>query len=77
MNSMNEINKQKRLRDAAQMASEAEKIRVVKKAEADRDAAMLQGEGIARPARGQGGLRRAVTGSEGSPADALSADRMI
>merc|ERR1719188_1692534 len=38
MNSMNEINKQKRLRDAAMMASEAEKIRVVKKAEADCEA---------------------------------------
>mmetsp|Transcript_40623 Transcript_40623/g.107672 ORF Transcript_40623/g.107672 Transcript_40623/m.107672 type:complete len:311 (-) Transcript_40623:31-963(-) len=77
MNSMNEINKQKRLRDAAQMASEAEKIRVVKKAEADRDAAMLQGEGIARQREAIiEGLRRAVTGSEGSPADALSADRV-
>ncbi|CAK0869959.1 unnamed protein product [Prorocentrum cordatum] len=48
MNSMNEINKQKRLRDAALMASEAEKIRVVKKAEADCEAARLQGEGIAK-----------------------------
>merc|ERR1712187_434341 len=37
--SMNEINKQKRLRDAALMAAEAEKIRVVKAAEAAADAA--------------------------------------
>lgn len=44
---MNEINKQKRLRDAAQMAGEADKIRIVKKAEADCDAMRLQGEGIA------------------------------
>merc|ERR1712083_337219 len=47
-NSMNEINKQKRLRDAALMAAEAEKIRVVKQAEAAADAQHLQGLGIAR-----------------------------
>merc|ERR1711933_368827 len=46
--SMNEINKQKRLRDASIMAAEAEKIKVVKDAEAKADAAQLQGEGIAR-----------------------------
>merc|ERR1712129_159482 len=46
--SMNEINKQKRLRDAAIMAAEGEKVRVVKAAEASADAAQLQGEGIAR-----------------------------
>merc|ERR1711972_1231656 len=46
--SMNEINKQKRLRDASIMAAEAEKIKVVKSAEAAADAAQLQGEGIAR-----------------------------
>merc|ERR1719382_1036402 len=76
MNSMNEINKQKRLRDAALMASEAEKIRVVKKAEADCESAMLQGEGIARQREAIiEGLKRAVTGAEGAPGDALSADR--
>mmetsp|Transcript_3294 Transcript_3294/g.7641 ORF Transcript_3294/g.7641 Transcript_3294/m.7641 type:complete len:311 (+) Transcript_3294:137-1069(+) len=48
MHSMNEINKQKRLRDAAVMAAEAEKIKTVVKAEADADAARLQGEGIAK-----------------------------
>mmetsp|Transcript_127942 Transcript_127942/g.409108 ORF Transcript_127942/g.409108 Transcript_127942/m.409108 type:complete len:161 (+) Transcript_127942:98-580(+) len=48
--SMNEINKQKRLRDAAIMAAEADKIRTVKAAEAMADAAQLQGEGIARQA---------------------------
>merc|ERR1712048_392629 len=47
-NSMNEINRQKRLRDAAMMAAEAEKIRVVKQAEAAADAQHLQGQGIAR-----------------------------
>merc|ERR1712187_796433 len=41
MNSMNEINKQKRLRDASIMAAEAEKIKVVKAAEAAADAAQL------------------------------------
>merc|ERR1711976_975759 len=46
--SMNEINRQKRLRDAALMAAEAEKIKVVKQAEAAADAQHLQGQGIAR-----------------------------
>lgn len=45
--SMNEINKQKRLRDAQQMQSEGEQIRTVKAAQAAADAAELQGEGIA------------------------------
>jgi len=48
VHSMNEINKQKRLRDAAVMAAEAEKIKIVVKAEADSDAARLQGVGIAK-----------------------------
>mmetsp|Transcript_95059 Transcript_95059/g.306944 ORF Transcript_95059/g.306944 Transcript_95059/m.306944 type:complete len:321 (-) Transcript_95059:157-1119(-) len=48
MHSMNEINKQKRLRDAAVMAAEAEKIKIVVKAEADAEAARLQGVGIAK-----------------------------
>merc|ERR1712107_480235 len=46
--SMNEINRQKRLRDAALMAAEAEKIKVIKQAEAAADAQHLQGQGIAR-----------------------------
>merc|ERR1719191_2492679 len=46
--SMNEINKQRRLRDASLMAAEAEKIKVVKQAEAAADAQHLQGQGIAR-----------------------------
>merc|ERR1711920_800697 len=62
MQSMNEINKQKRLRDAAIMAAEAEKIRVVKAAEAAADAAQLQGEGIARQRRAIiDGLRDSIT----------------
>jgi regulator of protease activity HflC (stomatin/prohibitin superfamily) len=60
--SMNEINKQKRLRDAAIMAAEAEKIKVVKAAEAAADAAQLQGEGIARQRRAIiDGLRDSIT----------------
>mmetsp|Transcript_82872 Transcript_82872/g.239429 ORF Transcript_82872/g.239429 Transcript_82872/m.239429 type:complete len:135 (-) Transcript_82872:87-491(-) len=59
---MNEINKQKRLRDAAIMAAEAEKVRVVKAAEASADAAQLQGEGIARQRRAIiDGLRDSIT----------------
>merc|ERR1712038_2239687 len=62
MESMNEINKQKRLRDAAIMAAEAEKIKVVKAAEASADAAQLQGEGIARQRRAIiDGLRDSIT----------------
>merc|ERR1712032_626979 len=66
MQSMNEINKQKRLRDAAVMAAEADKIRVVKAAEAAADAAQLQGEGIARQ-RGAivDGLRDSITHGTG------------
>merc|ERR1711941_190759 len=41
-NSMNEINRQKRLRDAALMAAEAEKVKVVKQAEAAADAQHLK-----------------------------------
>merc|ERR1719335_1996363 len=57
--SMNEINKQRRLRDASVMAAEAEKIKV---AEAAADAAQLQGEGIARQRRAIiDGLRDSIT----------------
>merc|ERR1719335_1579715 len=60
--SMNEINKQRRLRDASVMAAEAEKIKVVKAAEAAADAAQLQGEGIARQRRAIiDGLRDSIT----------------
>jgi len=60
--SMNEINKQKRLRDAAIMAAEGDKIRTVKAAEAAADASQLQGEGIARQRRAIiDGLRDSIT----------------
>lgn len=48
MDSMNDINKQKRLRLAAIEKAEAEKVRVVTAAEAAADALHLQGQGIAR-----------------------------
>merc|ERR1739845_245459 len=52
----------KRLRDASIMAAEAEKIKVVKAAEAAADAAQLQGEGIARQRRAIiDGLRDSIT----------------
>merc|ERR1712072_1211923 len=71
--SMNEINKQRRLRDASIMAAEAEKIKVVKSAEAAADAAQLQGEGIARQRRAIiDGLRDSITsGSQ----EQLTADK--
>lgn len=74
MQSMNEINKQRRLRDASIMAAEAEKIKVVKAAEAAADAAQLQGEGIARQRRAIiDGLRDSIThGTE----DRLSTDKV-
>ncbi|CAJ1354281.1 unnamed protein product [Effrenium voratum] len=61
MDAMNEINRQKRLREAAVMKAEADKIRLVKGAEAEADAAELTGQGIARQ-RGAiiDGLRSAV-----------------
>merc|ERR1719277_548208 len=70
---MNEINKQKRLRDAAIMAAEAEKVKVVKAAEAAA-AAQLQGEGIARQRRAIiDGLRESIThGTQ----EHLSADKI-
>jgi regulator of protease activity HflC (stomatin/prohibitin superfamily) len=74
MASMNEINKQRRLRDASVMAAEAEKIKVVKAAEAAADAAQLQGEGIARQRRAIiDGLRDSIThGTE----ESLSTDKI-
>jgi len=60
--SMNEINRQKRLRDAAFMEAEGDKVRVVKAAEAAADASQLAGEGIARQRRAIiDGLRDSIT----------------
>mmetsp|Transcript_90553 Transcript_90553/g.157110 ORF Transcript_90553/g.157110 Transcript_90553/m.157110 type:complete len:327 (+) Transcript_90553:61-1041(+) len=68
MEAMNEINKQKRLRDAATMAGEAQKIKVVKAAEAAADASHLQGQGIARQrAAIVQGLRDSISGGSEVP----------
>mmetsp|Transcript_115272 Transcript_115272/g.321209 ORF Transcript_115272/g.321209 Transcript_115272/m.321209 type:complete len:321 (-) Transcript_115272:178-1140(-) len=74
VNSMNEINKQKRLRDAAVMASEAEKIRIVVKAEADAESMRLQGVGIAKQrAAIVDGLKASIVGEAD---DKLSSERI-
>lgn len=72
--SMNEITKQRRLRDAQQMQSEGEQVRTVKAAEAAADAKQLQGEGIARQRRAIiDGIRESITfGVE----ETLSADEI-
>jgi len=72
--SMNEINKQKRLRDAAIMAAEADKVRIVKAAEGQADAADLQGQGIARQRRAIiDGLRSSITAGSN---DQLSTEKI-
>lgn len=50
-NAMNEINANRRLRIAAQEKAEADKIMLVKRAEAEAESKFLQGEGIARQRR--------------------------
>mmetsp|Transcript_156439 Transcript_156439/g.276341 ORF Transcript_156439/g.276341 Transcript_156439/m.276341 type:complete len:327 (-) Transcript_156439:75-1055(-) len=76
MEAMNEINKQKRLRDAAVMAGEAEKVKIVKAAEAAADAACLQGEGIARQRSAiVQGLRDSIQ-SGGGESERLSSERI-
>merc|ERR1712151_918220 len=72
--SMNEINRQKRLRDAALIAAEAEKVKVVKQAEAAADAQHLQGQGIARQrAAIIEGLKDSITTGTG---DVLSSEKV-
>eukprot|EP00899_Mesostigma_viride_P012708 jgi/Mesvir1/21438/Mv20906-RA.1 len=59
---MNEINAAQRLRMAAQDKAEAEKIRIVKAAEADAESKHLQGVGISRQRQAiVEGLRESVT----------------
>lgn len=65
--SINEINRQRRLRDAEVFASEAHKIRTVKQAEALADKAALAGQGTARQrAAIIDGLRQAISGADGA-----------
>lgn len=47
VDAMNEFNKQRRLREATEIAAESDKIRVVKRAEAEAEAMQVRGEGIA------------------------------
>jgi len=66
MQAMDEINRQKRLRDAEQMRAEAEKIKVVTAAEAAAESAKLQGVGIAQQRNAiVEGLRSSVTEGTG------------
>lgn len=74
MNAMNDINKQSRLRDAAAMKAEGDKILVVTAAEAQRDASRLQGEGIAQQRSAiVDGLRTSITAGSG---EVLSSDKI-
>lgn len=50
-NAMNEINANRRLRIAAQEKAEADKIMIVKRAEAEAESKYLQGDGVARQRR--------------------------
>ena len=60
-NAMNEINANRRLRIAAQEKAEADKIMLVKRAEAEAESKYLQGEGVARQRRAiVDGLRDSV-----------------
>ena len=63
INAMNEINAQRRMRFAAQEKAEAEKVIVVKRAEADADAMYLGGVGVARQRKAIiDGLKDSVAG---------------
>jgi regulator of protease activity HflC (stomatin/prohibitin superfamily) len=74
VDAMNEINTQKRLRDAALMAAEGDKVRIVKAAEAAADSAHLQGQGIARQRSAIiDGLRESVSSGTG---EVLSSEKI-
>jgi len=68
--SMNEINAAKRLQDAAHFQADAQKIRVVKEAEADAESKFLAGTGIARQRKAiVDGLRQSIVSFSGEVAD--------
>ncbi len=72
---MNEINAAQRLRVAAQERGEAEKILIVKKAEAESESKKLQGEGIANQRRAIiNGLKESVDDFQKSIKDSTSHD---
>lgn len=63
---MNEINAASRLRSAAAEKAEAQKVQVVKAAEADSEAKYLQGQGMARQRQAIiNGLKESVMGFQG------------
>jgi len=66
VDSMNEINKQTRLRDAAVMSAEADRVRTVVKAQAEAEGARLRGVGTAQQ-RGAiiEGLKKSIDGDAG------------
>jgi regulator of protease activity HflC (stomatin/prohibitin superfamily) len=64
-NAMNQINANRRLRQAAEEKAEADKIVMVKAAEAEAESKFLQGQGVARSrAAIVQGLREAVAGND-------------
>jgi len=68
--SMNEINAAKRLQDAAMFQAEAQKIKVVKEAEADAESKFLAGTGIARQRKAiVDGLRQSIVSFSGEVQD--------
>lgn len=74
---MNDINAAQRLRLAAYEQSEAEKIRIVKAAEADAEAKFLAGQGIARQRQAIiSGLRESVQTFQSEVSDVNSRDVM-
>lgn len=73
--SMNEINAAQRMRLAAFEQSEADKIRVVKAAEADAEAKYLAGQGIARQRQAiMSGLRESVQSFQSEVTEVNSRD---
>ncbi len=72
---MNEINAAQRMRLAAFQQAEADKIRVIKAAEADAESKFLAGQGIARQRQAiMAGLRESVTAFQGEVSDVTSRD---
>lgn len=76
-NAMNEINEQQRLQVAAQAKGEAEKILIVKRAEAEAESKKLQGEGTANQRKAiVEGLRQSVDDFQKSVSGVSAADIM-
>ena len=77
INAMNEINAQRRMREAAQEKAEGEKILIVKRSEAEAEAKYLQGNGVARQRKAiVDGLKESVTGFSQTVAGTTAKDVM-